>query len=709
MRPRMPLSRHILLFVLLSGTFSAAKAQLGFELDIKKPAPYENRELRAEKTGNKKFTKPRRFWQNTTTHYNYFFNAQTKLNEIIARAKSQHRDDYGELLPFYNYSLEATSAEKEQLDSVIYKSKTGIVMHDLRSDWIDDLYLLWGAAYFLQQQHDSAFQIFQFINTSFADKDKDGYYRYIGSRLDGATSGSIATKEERSRLQELVSDPPSRNNALVWLVRTFIEQGRYTEAGTLVETLKRDPNFPERLFPALEEVQALLFYRQERWDSAAIHLEAALPQAGTKGERARWEYLAAQLYERSKNGARADSLFHRAIAHTTDPVLDIYARLNLIRLNKEGGDDYINRNINELLTMARRDRYADYRDRIYFMIAQMELERKDPKAAQEYLLRGLKYSTEDPASKNRLFLQLADLSYSNGDFLLATGFYDSLNQGNLKQDELVRVEERKSVLQKLVPHFLTIQRQDSLQKIAAMPEAERTAYVKKLLRQLRRQQGLKEEENGPAPRPAAAERAADLFDSRQKGEWYFYNKNALAQGAATFRQVWGNRPNQDNWRRQSDVTASAGKGRNGIPAAGEQSAAAATAELSVDGLMAGLPLNEAALTVSNDSIQGALYASGQLLQNELQDYAAAIGQYEELRARYPYFNPADELLFNLYYCYYKLGNTAKAAEIKKLLADGFPGSRLTAIATTGKDPVQDTVAAGATRAYEEVYSLFLEG
>jgi hypothetical protein len=29
---------------------------------------------------------------------------------------------------------------------VIYKSKTGIVLHDLRNDWVDDLYLLWGAA-----------------------------------------------------------------------------------------------------------------------------------------------------------------------------------------------------------------------------------------------------------------------------------------------------------------------------------------------------------------------------------------------------------------------------------------------------------------------------------------------------------------------------------------------------------------------------------
>ncbi len=33
-------------------------AQLGFDLDIKKPAPYENRELKAEKSGEKKIQSP---------------------------------------------------------------------------------------------------------------------------------------------------------------------------------------------------------------------------------------------------------------------------------------------------------------------------------------------------------------------------------------------------------------------------------------------------------------------------------------------------------------------------------------------------------------------------------------------------------------------------------------------------------------------------
>ena len=104
----------------------------------------------------KKFTLPKRFIQNTITHYNYFFNANNKLNEVLERAKESFKDDYSQLLPFYNYSLDVTAADTIQLDSISYKAQTGMALHDLRNDWADNLYMLWGASYYLKKQFDSA-------------------------------------------------------------------------------------------------------------------------------------------------------------------------------------------------------------------------------------------------------------------------------------------------------------------------------------------------------------------------------------------------------------------------------------------------------------------------------------------------------------------------------------------------------------------------
>jgi hypothetical protein len=109
----------ILFLLILPSVVHAQSGGLSF--DLPHPKKYENRQLRSEKTGEKKFTLPRKFMQNTTSHYNFFFNANEKIKTVVARAKYSHKDNYTKLLSFYNYSFDETSHSKTDLDSVIYK------------------------------------------------------------------------------------------------------------------------------------------------------------------------------------------------------------------------------------------------------------------------------------------------------------------------------------------------------------------------------------------------------------------------------------------------------------------------------------------------------------------------------------------------------------------------------------------------------------
>ena len=93
-------------------------------------------------------------------------------------------------------------------------------------------------------------------------------------------------------------------------------------------------------------------------------------------------------------------------------MLEIYARLSSIRVNKDGGENYIDRNIAELLKMARKDRYADYRDLIYFTAAQMELNATVPMLPKKYLLKSsVSYPTGNMAQRNKAFLQLERIAF----------------------------------------------------------------------------------------------------------------------------------------------------------------------------------------------------------------------------------------------------------------------------------------------------------
>ncbi len=77
--------------------------------------------------------------------------------------------------PFIITTLETTAKDKRNLDSVIDKINSAILLHDLRNSWNDNLYMLMGRAYFYKNNLDSAHILFQFVNYAYAPRDADGY------------------------------------------------------------------------------------------------------------------------------------------------------------------------------------------------------------------------------------------------------------------------------------------------------------------------------------------------------------------------------------------------------------------------------------------------------------------------------------------------------------------------------------------------------
>lgn len=687
-----------------------AFGQLGISFNIKKPKEYDERVLRSEKSDQKKFTLPRRFIQNTVTHYNYYFNANVKLNEVLERAKTSFTDDYSKLLPFYNYSLDVTAADSIQLDSITYKASSGIALHDLRNDWTDNLYLLWGASFYLQKKFDSAYLMFQFINYAYAPKEKDGYYRAIGSRMDGNSALSISTKEKNSLAKKIFSEPPSRNDAFIWQIRNHLARDEMAEAASLIVALKSDAVFPKRLHNDLHEVQALWFYKQSMWDSAAAHLELALSNATNKQERARWEYLTAQLYELAGNYKVAEEYFAKVSNHTIDPILDIYARLAAIRVNRDN-EKSIEKNVEELLKMAKKDKYTDYLDIIYYMAAQMQLEGKNYDEAIALLQKSTKFTSNNPSQRNRAFLQLAELTYARQQYRMSYNFYDSLNMSDtatIRNPE--EINSRKKALNILATNMEILERQDSLQRIAAMPEEERKEFVKKIAKQLRKEQGLKEEAPLTTGNPINTN-PPDLFPgsgNESKGEWYFYNTASRTRGQTAFKSRWGNRPNVDNWRRSATIIAGMQTNNNNLQNT-DRPVQNTGSEITFDALYANLPLTPEKMQTSNDSVKNALFELGKAYIQEIENCNRGTETLENLRSRFADFSRMDEVLFNLYYCYNKTGQASKAAAIKKLMTEKYEGSNYTTIVTTGKNPQSKTANSEATKKYEEIYDLFIEG
>ncbi len=706
--------RSIYTTLLLSFLFLFSHAQKGFEVELIKPKKYENRKLASEKTGNKKFNFPRKVYHNTTTHYNYYFNANNRLNDLVVRAKTSFKDDYSQLLSFYNYSLDVTSQDKSELDSIIYKCTAGILLHDLRNSWIDNMYLLLAKAYFYRKDQDSAGLTLQYLNYAYAPKEEGGYHIPIGSNASNDKGEfSIATVEKSSIWNKLTTRQPSRNESFIWQVRNHIEKNEFGEAAGVIEILRNDLNFPARLHTDLEEVLAYWFYKQKVYDSSAFHLNNALTEASTGQERARWEYLIAQMYQLDNKNEEAVEYYHRSIKHTTDPVMDVYARLNSIRINRSDNKNYMQENIDALHQMARRDKYENYRDIIYYAAASIELERKNFENAQDDLLKSVKYTANNPAQRSQSFLLLGDMNFDRKIYPVAYNFYDSVEVNALSNDpDRNRVNDRKPPLKIITENTVSITRQDSLQALAKMPAEQREAFIKKLARQLRRAQGLKDEEV-ESVNPAVMQQASDLFASTEKSnDFYFYNASAKARGFSEFKSRWGQRPNTDNWRRQGaanrqnpglaiiDTGAAANTANN---------TSGKTADISYEGLLQNVPLTDQQIAESNITVREALYTLAQTFLNKLEDYPSAIKAYEELLRRFPNNAYTEEILFNLANAYQKTGDKEKADFYKRALIASSPNGKLAKLIQNPALAKNNVQSGPATKKYEDIYNMFIEG
>ncbi|GAC1383088.1 MAG: hypothetical protein NVSMB45_10040 [Ginsengibacter sp.] len=726
------LVKLFLITIALSSTFTsiAQKEIIIADLDKYKPEKFQNKTLKSEKTGEKKFTLPRRIIQNTVTRYNYYFNANRKLENVIDRAKIAQKDNFLKLLSYYPYSLNTTAAQRTELDSVIYKSTAGILLHDLRNNWVDDLYFLIGQAYYLRKDFDSAAMAFQFINFNLAPKKKyDDDAALVGSNDNSNGLFSIANKEKKGFT---ITKKPVRNDAILWQARTLIALGDYPAAGGLLNTLENDPNFPARLRSQLNEVYGYLYYQQQLYDSAASHLSRSFSSVETRQEKARKEFLIGQLYELSRQPLAASKYYNYAAANTTDPLMDIYASLYNIRLFKGTNEDQLNDNVVTLLLMAKRSRFENFRDIVYFSAAELAAQIPDTVHAAEFYKKSIASNTDNSTYKNKAYFKLANLEYNDKHYKLAAMDYDSIDVNDASMiDDAQFIIDRKKSLTGVVKYTNIIEREDSLQKISFMTPGERQDFLRKLLKQIRKQNGLKEDANYTSAAAAfnKTSNSSDIFagNANNNSDWYFDNTSLKSKGYSEFKSKWGKRENTDNWRKQeassglsnrkivsnpdnvSDVSIT----DNGINPANSDITKGLNplipSDLTYDGLLANVPITPEKFKISNTALAAALYNLGYIYSNSIEDYPLAASTLERALLLAPDSLYGGQMYSNLYYDYQKIKNPEKAKYYKTLLESKFNSSSYT---QSILHPVSNNPALKnpeASKSYENIYNHFIEG
>lgn len=634
-----------------------------------------------------------RTFHKLVTRDNWWFNANEKLNETVATMQKAHVDDYDQVLPiFVDGTKEEAQAMTPDLEVCIEKCSTVIDRNSMEFDgkeknkWIDDAWFVIGKSHFYKQGYLDALRTFD----------------YIGRRFKG-----------QNRQLE----------AKLWLARTAIKLEQYAKAQSTLDEIKGQKELPKD-FPhdQLSAVEADLNLHRGKVDDAIVALEHAVQIAKQKKERIRWSFILAQLYQAKGMEDKAIALYGK-ITHMGAPYeLGFHAQI-FQALAFDRGDSRGLRQ--KLARMLRDEKNVDHFDMIHYALAELNLKENKRDAGIDELKASVKSSTVDTRQKAKSFLKLADLYFDDKKYPAAQQYYDStgtlLAEDNARYNE---VKTRAEVLGDLVVQLNVIAREDSLQAFAKLDPDEKEKRIKALIKDRERQ----EEEQKQAADDARDVMASNPAPQGQQGTpgsggaWYFYNQAQIARGIPEFKKKWGDRPNEDNWRRADK------SGTALVDVAEEEGADSTLAEPAKEtgepewkkpeSYLKDVPTNAAMLDSSNARICEALYLSGMIYKEKLKDVDNAIESFEVLNNRFDDCRYTPEAYYQLYRIYLakeKAGNFmdfggASSKHYADEITSRWPDSEFARL-VRNPDQLQADEAAriAEDKAYADLYDQFRQG
>jgi tetratricopeptide (TPR) repeat protein len=613
-----------------------------------------------------------RFYNGMTARYNIYFNGYESFKAGLLKVNAGYTDDYAEILRVFEYSdpsapsrcssdMERAIQKASKLISlksitakpeIKEKGKPVIIENDLLerkeyNEWVDDSYLLIGKSRFYKQEYNEAIAVFDYCITE-------------------------------------ANDPDIKKEASIWLSRIYNETGKYSEAYRILSELGINRESSKNMRSMYYTTLADLFIKQKKYAEAIDPLSKAVDLVSGKQSKYRLTYLLAQLNEQAGNSKNAISLYRDVVKMNPPYEVEFNARINIAGVFdvNSGNPQEIRR---ELGKMLKDSKNKDFLDQIYFAMGNLSMKEGNENEALESFRKSASSSSNNRNQKWRSYLALADFYFKKTDFLKAGKYYDStvyfIDQ---KHPDYKQLQSKSQNLNILVSQLTIIQKEDSLQKVASMPENERTTFINSIIDKI-----TKAEAAGKPTDYSDRYNLGQYYENErrfqgnieQEGKWYFYNQTALTFGRTEFTRRWGDRKLEDNWRRanKTRVTSSQASGNTEETARNASDTSKAVLDYKKpEFYLKNLPLTDSLLAVSNERIANAYLNAGKAYYEKLADPAKATEFFEKLLARFPGNELIPEALYSLYNVSKDINSSASEAYRQRLL-EKYPSTEFAKI------------------------------
>lgn len=612
----------------------------------------------------KKNTLTSRSYHNLVSRYNIYFNGREALKAGEQKIETDVSDDYSRILPVYKASLpETENIVASNMDYAIEKSNKLIGSHSITvkpkrrksqgeaykklankeeyNNWVDDSHLLSGKAYYYLKDYIKAADEFDYVLRKFPEKPKVYY------------------------------------SALIWLLRSYTAIPMTEQAMAIIGEIEGSLQFPKGLNATFDMAAADFYLRQDNTEKAISHLEQAVASVKDKGDRARCHYILAQLYAQAGRNQSASIHFEEVTKLRVPYMMRFSARLSSLALSVN--DENLAAVQAELRKLARLERNREFRDQIFYALAQTELRtHNEPKAIGYLRQSAAAYEDND----NQLVLTcstLSDLYYKRQEYIDSRMYYDTLfTVISSTHADYGQLSARHKGLVNLTDNLLVVEREDSLQRLALMDEGERNKLVSRWAQQKETQKQL--EAAKEQQQASNAMLAVQLSNTQNQSTWYFYNQQTVALGKQQFLNNWGKRRQEDGWRR----------GNKGMSMVAEESAedlandsgeilagqeARITDNTRADFYLQDMPRTPEDFEASNERILDALFRAGRIFKHDFNNLHRSSNTLEDLLARFPTNQYQLPVYFELWDSYQKLSNQERADYYKSLILSQYPKSK----------------------------------
>lgn len=559
-----------------------------------------------------------RTYHSVNARFNGYFNATELINQSVNTYRASRSEDYYKLLP-----IDPVPNEEEvvgmypAIDTAIVKCKKVIRDHSMPSNdrpskkkdehntWIDENWTMIGIASYYRRDYEGAMKSFQFV-------------------------------------RKFYNDDPSLYVGELWMAKTNMAEGKFTEARFNLDNLdkaianedenKKDKSikkedrpakFPSKIRFDLEKTKAELALQEGDKQSAIDYLEKSLKHAtfADRNRKGRVHFILGQLHEEQGNDVVARDHYSKVAKSNVPFEMAFNAQLKKTFL---GDGDKVKKELNKMLKDAKN---AEFKGQIYYALADLELNEGNEEEGIVYLTQSAFYSENDPFQRGKAYERLGDMSFAKRDYVPAQKYYDSCAVAITDEYPNAEVIRNKALrLADLVVAVETASYEDSVQRIAAMNESDRDKFLKDLVKKIKKEEQERKERE--AERLLELQNNQNVFAETGTGsKWYWNNSKTRSEGFEEFKRLWGQRENEDDWRRSEKTTIAPISLENGEELSDSTDYVEEKDTLSAELLAQNLPLTDSAMAVSNQRLLEAYYNAGVIYKEQLSEPVLAEKQF----------------------------------------------------------------------------------